>query len=348
VIPTTPDELTETWLATILTRHGFSAAVEAIEFQRLGASSLTSVLLRVVPRFQDETTGVTPALLWKRSADDANHRELFRAGYAAEVGFYREVAPGLDVSVPRCFAAAYEEERGAHVLLLEDLTSGTHGDFVQGVSPEGAESVLREFARLHAARWIRPMLPAGLADHPQGARPFVTEHASLSTAYLAEHVDGHAAERTRRYGDEVAGLRASLAAGPQAFTHGDAHPANVILPRAAGARPSLVDWQCSGAGAPILDVARFLVLALTIEDRRRFEQVLLSSYLKEVETRSGHYDTGAATRDYRMASVLQWGWAVELVRHESMWDWDTREAMPTLVRRVAAAFDDATTELDSR
>ena len=346
VIPATPKDLTATWLATILTRHGFSAAVEAIEFQPLEASSLTSELLRIVPRFQDETTGVTPALLWKRSADDADRRALFRGGYAAEVAFYREVAPVLDVSVPRCFAAAYEEESGAHVLLLEDLTSSTGGDFVHGISPGEAEGVLREFARLHAARWIRPTVAAGPTGQSEETRSFVDQDAPLSAAYLAEHVDGHAAERTRRYGDEVSGLRASLAAGPQAFIHGDAHPANVLLPRTAGARPRLVDWQSSGIGAPLLDVARFLVLALTVEDRRRSEQALLSSYLEELEARGGRYEVAAAARDYRMASVLQWGWAVELLRHESLWDRDTRAAMPTLVRRAAAAFDDATAELD--
>ena len=346
VIPATPKDLTATWLATILTRHGFSAAVEAIEFQPLEASSLTSELLRIVPRFQDETTGVTPALLWKRSADDADRRALFRGGYAAEVAFYREVAPVLDVSVPRCFAAAYEEESGAHVLLLEDLTSSTGGDFVHGISPGEAEGVLREFARLHAARWTRPMVAAGPTGQSEETRSFVDQDAPLSTAYLAEHVDGHAAERTRRYGDEVAGLRASLAAGPQAFIHGDAHPANVLLPRTAGARPYLVDWQSSNVGAPLLDVARFLVLALTIEARRGFEQALLSSYLEELQAGGAHYDGTAAAGDYRAASALQWGWAVELLRHEALWDRDTKAATPTLVRRVAAAFDDATAELD--
>ncbi len=346
VIPTTPDELTRTWLATILTRYGFSAAVEAIEFRSLGTSSLTSEMLRVVPRFQDETTGVTPALLWKRSANDQQRREAFERGYAAEVEFYREIAPRINVSVPRCFAAAYEQETGVHVLLLEDLTPSTPSDFVQGISPDEAEVVLREFARLHAAHWTHGAAPQGSTSDLAGHEVFVEQHASLSTPYLTEHVDDRAVERTRRYANEEAEHLATLATGPQTFIHGDAHPANVISSYSAAARPHLVDWQSSRLDAPLRDVARFLVLALTIEDRRAHEQELLSSYLDQLRENGASYDAPAAARDYRIASMLEWGWAVAFVRHQSIWDLDTRATMPTIVKRIAAAFDDGTLERD--
>jgi aminoglycoside phosphotransferase (APT) family kinase protein len=346
IIPTTPDALTATWLATILTRHGFSAAIEAMEFRSLATSSLTSEIVRVVPRFQDETTGVTPALLWKRSSDDDRRRETFQGSYATEVAFYREIAPGVDVSVPRCFAAAHEQQTGAHVLLLEDLTPDTAGDFVRSVPPDHAEAVLREFARLHASRWTDPAPLRRPAGDCASMNSFVEQCVLLSTPYLTEHVDQHAAERTGRYANEVARLRSALAAGPQALIHGDAHPANVIFASSAAARPSLVDWQCSRVDAPLRDVAQFLMLALTVEDRRRYEQELLTGYLQDLQTNGAHYDAAAAAGDYRSALMLQWGWAVAFLRHEPIWDRDTGSAMPTLVKRAAAAFDDASAELD--
>jgi aminoglycoside phosphotransferase (APT) family kinase protein len=346
VIPTTPDELTRTWLATILTRYGFSAAVEAIEFRLPSASSLSSEILRVIPRFQDETTGVTPALLWKRSADDQRRREAFERGYAAEVEFYREIASRIDVSVPRCLAAAYEQETGAHVLLLEDLAPSTPGDFIQGISSDEAKLTLREFARLHAARWTDVAAPQGSTGNLVGHQVFVEQHAALSAPYLTEHVDNRAPERTRRYADEEAEHLAVLAAGPQTFIHGDAHPANVIFPHSSTARPHLVDWQRSRVDAPLRDVARFLILALSTEERRAHEQALLSNYLDQLRANGSSYDAPNAARDYRIASTLEWGWAVAFVRHESIWDRDTRAVMPMLVKRIAAAFDDVTLERD--
>jgi aminoglycoside/choline kinase family phosphotransferase len=299
-------------------------------------------MLRVVPRFQDETTGVTPALLWKRSAEDQRRREAFERGYAAEVEFYREIAPRVDVSVPRCFAAAYEQETATHVLLLENLAPSAPGDFVQGISPDRAEIALREFARLHAARWTN-----GAAS--QGSAGELARHessTSRSTPYLTEHVDDRATERTRRYADEEAEHLAALAAGPQTFIHGDTHPANVIFPDSAAARPHLIDWQCSRVDAPLRDVARFLIVALSTEDRRAHEQELLSSYLDQLRANGANYDGPAAARDYRIASMLEWGWAVAFVRHQSIWDLDTRTTMPTIVKRIAAAFDDVTLERD--
>jgi aminoglycoside phosphotransferase (APT) family kinase protein len=341
VIPDGPDQLTATWLGVILTRHGFSAAIEAIEFRPLEVSPLTSEILRVVPRFQDETTGVAPPLLWKRSGADPERRAAFRRGYATEVEFYREIAPRMDISVPRCFAAAYDEASGAHVLLLEDLGPGGAGDFLAGVPPDRAEAVLRELARLHAARWTQSVARQP-ADSFARLKPFVEEYASVSNVFLTEHVDDRVASRTHRYADEVANLFSVLSAGPQALTHGDAHAANVIFPTSAGARPYLIDWQGCRVDAPLRDVARFLQLGLTIEDRQAHEEELLSGYLAQLDALGVHYEAAAAARDYRTASMLQWGWAVVFFRHEPIWDRDTRAAMPTLVRRAAAAFDDAT------
>ena len=345
-IPETPEDLTPTWLATVLTRHGFSAAIDSIEFRSPPTSSLTAEVLRVIPRFHDETTGVTPPLLWKRSAQDAARRAAFQADYATEVAFYRDIAPDLDISIPRCLAAAYEEKSGAHLLLLEDRSPPTAVDFVRGISADETRTTLRELARLHASSWAKPP-PQALPAHPIEDQPSPADESRTSdTAYLSEHTDEHAAQRARQYRSALPHLRSTLADGPQTLIHGDTHPANILLPATGGARPCLVDWQLSGLGAPILDVARYLVLALAIEERRASERELLAYYLEQLQTHRDPYDPARAERDYRTASLLQWGWALDLLRHESIWDQDTRDAMPTLVKRAAAAFDDAASNLD--
>ena len=227
--------------------------------------------------------------------------------------------------------------------MCRDVSAST--GLAGGVTPEQAAAVLSELARLHASEWSESTTPRSAGDFAR-LRPFVEQHAAASTRYLTEQIDERASARTRRYAEEVAGYFASLSAGPQTRTHGDAHPGNVLIPRSPGARPVLIDWQGSAINAPLRDVSRFLTLGLSIEDRQAHEEDLLHGYLDQLATRNVHYDPATALRDYRTALLLQWGWAVLFFRHEPIWDRDTRAAMPALVRRAAAAFDDALAGLD--
>lgn len=339
LIPETPEQLTPSWLATVFTRYGFSAAIESIDFRPIEANPLTSQILRVVPRVQDETTGFAPPLVWKRSLADPEARRPFHRGYATEVAFYRDLAPHLGVRVPRCFAAAYDDDSGAHVLLLEEV-KGTRGDYIEGVTPDQAATVLHELARLHVTDWddSNQRQPAPEFDRLEA---LVERWEPAAVPFLTRHVDNQAAERTRRYAGAVASLFSDLSAAPQTVTHGDAHQANAVFPDAPDARPVLLDWQGSHIDAPIRDVARFLVLGLTTEDRRAHEEALLDGYLAQLRKLGVPYQASRARNDYRTALLLQWGWAVIFFRLEPNWDPTTRAAMPVLARRAAAAFDDA-------
>ena len=53
------------------------------------------------------------------------------------------------------------------------------------------------------------------------------------------------------------------------------------------------------------------------------------------------YKSDTATRDYRLASILEWYWVMNFSRYELYWDLKTRSRMPILARRTSAAFDDA-------
>lgn len=59
--------------------------------------------------------------------------------------------------------------------------------------------------------------------------------------------------------------------------HGDAHCGNAFTDR--DGRPGFVDWQMAGRGHWAHDVAYWMIMALTPEDRRVHERRLLSGYL---------------------------------------------------------------------
>lgn len=72
-------------------------------------------------------------------------------------------------------------------------------------------------------------------------------------------------------------LWAAEAAGRFAcFIHGDPHIDNTYM---AAGEPGFLDWQTASSGSGFHDVAYFLANALTIDDRRRYEQRVLQLYL---------------------------------------------------------------------
>ena len=62
------------------------------------------------------------------------------------------------------------------------------------------------------------------------------------------------------------------------MTHGDLRSDNIIQPSSEGGRFAVIDWQLSGIGDPVNDIARWLVQSISIEDRRATEQELLKLY----------------------------------------------------------------------
>ena len=339
-IPTSPDELTITWLSTIFTKHGFSAGIEAVDFRPIDNASLSSELLRIVTRVQDETTGVAPPLIWKRSSTNNVLRKAFGSCYKTEVHFYKQFAHKINVSVPRCFAAAYSEVTNEHVLLLEDLTDKASDNQPDDISAEYMAKVLQELIHLHTTSWSVPAAPRSI-DTAENIKSSVAESALFSSPYLNKYVDQHATDRTKYLETHISRLLSTLSSGPQTFTHGDAQIANVIFPRSFTDRPYFIDWQNCRINNPFRDVSRFLIFSLTIENRREYEGEIIAQYLKALKKLGFNYEPNVATRDYRLASILEWGWITNFSRYEPYWDLQTRSRMPILAQRASAAFDDA-------
>ena len=90
--------------------------------------------------------------------DDARATAAAGRLYRREFGFFDELAPGLSVSIPRCWAARYSPSTDDFVLVLDDIAPVDDVDQLTGCSVERAEGTVRELARLHAAWWNRAEL----------------------------------------------------------------------------------------------------------------------------------------------------------------------------------------------
>lgn len=344
-IPLAPSDVTPAWLTAALRQGGPSeSGLDSVDVTSVTTShvqSLTSTMHRLHIEYAHEVPQYPPTLIWKQSSIDPAIRAAFGhfrgSGYEREVRFYREVAPRIATRVPRCYLAQYDEATDEHVLLLEDLAP-THraGDLLHGMRVEDAAAALRELALLHCADWGVGQVVAPATF--EAAHAFFLECLAEARPFLAEVAGADTVVVLDAFADMLIPWGVRLNERPPTLLHADTHPANMMFPTGGGDdRVALVDWQGWRSGPAMRDVGRCLVLMLSAEDRRRAERDLVAGYCEVLRVNGVEYPEATAFADYRIGAANQWIWAVTFVRRREVWDDATREAMPGLIRRAAAA-----------
>jgi aminoglycoside phosphotransferase (APT) family kinase protein len=186
-------------------------------------------------------------------------------GAANEARFYEQIdgAPA-----PRAYHVASDGD--LVVLVLEDLTSGRHGDALLGCSLDDATLVLERMAAFDVPgegfpRW-GDRLPRRQERYDAAVDVFLARHGDKfpdEIRTLAQALRGR-----------LARVVAPLAEGR--LIHGDLHLDNVIFD---GGRPVIIDWQTACVGNPTLDFVTFVYSSLTIDDRRTIEAELAPELL---------------------------------------------------------------------
>ena len=274
--------MSTSWLSGIL-----GADVLAVEV--LGHTSATNQRVRIGLSYAAPGSG--PASLFvKLPPSDPAHREMISASGMGrrEAQFYADIAPSLDLRVPRGHHAAFDED-GDFVLLLEDLEAAgcAFSDGAWGVTADAAARALEELAVFHArfgdpaaraarAPWLATPVIRRTEATAQRLRSVLDQHAdALTPDYLAAgelYVDHH-----HRL-DELWNT------GPQTYIHGDLHIGNTFLD---GQRVGFLDWGLSRVSTPLRDVSYFLTMTVEPEDRRRAETDLLRLYLGALRSAGG-------------------------------------------------------------
>ncbi len=206
-----------------------------------------------------------------------------------EAQFYADVAPTIDLLVPRCYFGA-SDEVNSFVLLLEDL--GTRGcQFASngewGVQADAAAVALEQLAGFHARfedadernrlmPWLATPRPS-MSEATSGLMRFVLDEnaGTLTDDYTAI---GELYVRHHAWFDEI------WHAGPATYIHGDTHIGNVYLD---GGRVGFLDWGMSRTSTHLRDVSYFLTMSVDIEERRRHQRELLQGYLDALRAAGG-------------------------------------------------------------
>jgi hypothetical protein len=282
-LPTDAADLTSAWMSEAL-------GTEVTGVEVLDHAFATNQRARVGLTYAEEGAG--PDTLFAKLAPlDPVHREMIGATGMGEreAQFYADVAPTVNLLVPRCYFGA-SDDANAFVLLLEDL--GTRGcafasNGEWGVQADAGAAALGQLAIFHArfedaaerarvAPWLTSK-PRSMSEATSGLMRFVLDEnaGKLSDDYTAIgelYVEHHA------WFDHL------WHAGPATYIHGDTHIGNVYLD---DGRVGFLDWGLSRTSTHLRDVSYFMTMSIDIEERRANERELLQGYLDALRAAGG-------------------------------------------------------------
>jgi aminoglycoside/choline kinase family phosphotransferase len=209
-----------------------------------------------------------------------------------EARFYREILPRLPINAPRCLYAGDDPERQQHLVILEDLNPrGARFCRVQNpLDFRQAAAFLDIIARYTAQWWDSEELARlklwhwdPLPDDEMGVYQWGQLQPDVWSRFVALPRGTalpkflHDREQMQR---ALLRLKAFDRQGPMCFLHGDFHLGNLY--HEADGTPGVLDWQCYCTGPWSHDVTYFLVSALDIADRRRWDRALIAHFLERL------------------------------------------------------------------
>ena len=283
----TADDLTPEWLTRVLAGSGalHDASVESLDVAVLGTGQAGSTV-RVTPHYRGTSDRAPGSVVVKLSSLDevARRTGVMMGVYEAEVRFYQKLAATVDINVPHCYFADIDLDSGWFTLVLSDLSAVTDvGDMVRAGSVDQAAVALDELIKLQVPRWNDPTLADLEWLNPQRTKMIFTVFAQSVPIFL------------ERFGPELDDDEIALceqiaprapewcdkawSTGPFVIQHGDYRLDNMLFATDDRA-PALtvIDWQASRLGPPLLDAAFYLGSCLSIADRRSHDRELLRTY----------------------------------------------------------------------
>ena len=295
-LPENPADITLEWMQRALTLEGSDdvSPIKQLTAQPIGEDvGLMGRLLRCHLAYDEGPSfGPRSVIVKLASSDPKSLRINRRLGlYQREHAFYCRLAANVPIRSPYLFYGDLDQSRQRFVLVLEDLSSMAAADQVQGATASQTLTAIRIIARMHGHFWNRVDRPP-LSGFYDNTRPKVRPRAQLFyLANLPAMLDnfGHLFSEPMRKLAESFGVRLAdyvedLAAGPRTFTHGDFRVDNMFF----GADDkdhdefAVVDWQASGLGSGLYDVAYFMGSSVPTEIRRQMEHEALEEYYRVV------------------------------------------------------------------
>ncbi|WP_216915819.1 phosphotransferase [Nocardia noduli] len=308
-IPAQPDDVTASWLSSVLSSADTPVAVDHVQVTAVGTGQ-TAATYRVLVRYREQQPALPDSFIVKMPYQDQAVRDRVSPSYRAEHAFYTDVAHTVDVPIPQCFHCEIDRNGADFVLLLEDLAPAAQGDQLAGCEVAHAQLAARALAGLHGPRWCDPTwrkfsgitTPDPDASTARRAGDIAISAAGVTVEKLGGAMTSDARETLRAANALVADW---LMLKPERFCllHGDYRLDNLLFDP-GHTRVTVVDWQTLAVGLPARDLAYFVGTSLTPEIRAESERDLVHDYHRALLAYGvSEYDESECWHDYRLGML---------------------------------------------
>lgn len=309
-----PNDVDADWLTSVLRRARVLRGrqrIEGFEYERVG-NGLMSDSFRFQLHYSGDLADCPKTVVGKFAAVDPTSKETAAkyGVYKSEIGFYRTLAPTVDVRVPRCYFAEIDVATQNFTLLMEDQAPARVVDQIDGCAVEDCATAIREAARLHGPRWADASvaeidwMKQRLAFNMQ----FIAALPGLVNGFVERYRGNLEAEYIRMvhrllpvYPEVLMDMRS-----PRTVVHGDFRLDNMLFDVKNQARSvTILDWGTVSFACGACDIAYFIGGSLGPDARRVHQRDLVRIYFDEL----GRYDLGNYAwencwRDYRRFPFL--------------------------------------------
>ncbi|KRB80433.1 hypothetical protein ASE01_02885 [Nocardioides sp. Root190] len=308
-VPASVGDLTEEWLTGALC--GEVPGARVLGFTADGATSQTTSRATLDLTYNDagQAAGLPDRVFAKLTT--TFQQRLFMGLIRCIDGeplFYCHLRGGLTVAGPQGYFGDVDPVSWRSIVLMEDVATTQAATFLHStsqVSRSDIESLLLGMASFHGSM----SNAQALTDHAWLKRPIDHFHNTSAFLNMKRRVEV-GVERSadvvpdvvqRNLGHLWTNLLSSMSAsseGDLTLLHGDPHVGNTY--RTGDGTVTLLDWQVCMKGSWAFDVAYAIGSALTVEDRRAWEDDLLAMYLDAFGAAGGVVpDLDTARRLYR-------------------------------------------------
>ncbi|BBW99589.1 phosphotransferase [Mycolicibacterium moriokaense] len=352
-VPGRIESLTAAFLNRVLRPHLGAARVEALSVER--HSSGTSVRARLLLHYSavGDPSRLPKTIFVKSAPTLVTRISNGLSGTApAEAGFYNELRPLLELEAPHGYYSATQRYSYRAIHLLEDLVGTRAATFctpTTAITRQQADDIVMQLAQLHAksAKLIENRHPPWLRTYPQwwqatGAISMIRRY-HLRGQRRADEMGLTPARLVGRGEQLWRSFEASVDAHdrlPRTLIHGDTHLGNWYI--TGKGRMGLCDWQCISAGHWSRDLSYALSSALSIEQRREWEDALIATYLDRLADAGGQAPPRAQAREmYRqqLPGALAM-WTTTLYPPKFLPEMQPEETAAEMLRRILTAIDD--------
>jgi hypothetical protein len=309
-IPQSVAEISAAWIEEVLRASGALAdgRVAGVEVRPIGEgvgflSCVAVVGIRYEPA---EAKGpATVVVKLEPAAGSFRDTERETQAFTREVDFYRDIAGGVDVRVPRVYYAVAGPEGSA--LVMEDLSHLESGDQVRGLRHREVIATVEQIGRLHAAYWNDDRLHTfdWLPDHDQMWREGYEEHWPGFVQEFEVRLGDEGRALGERVLHDLEWLTERIAERPSVMIHGDLRADNLMFgDPASGDAVVILDWQLVTRSMAAIDPTRLLGGSEPAAQRRGHHLEVFTAWHESL-LRGGvrGYEFEEALDDFRLGAL---------------------------------------------